>query len=497
MSIPLLSAAQAALPAGAKQRGALLNIVRLFALLVVLTLVARGTAGATMPTVTTARPGNGAVHHTLRAGGSIASAAGSPFTLPEGLLVQSVPVQLGQTVEAGAVLATFDSREVEQAIALAQAELAQNQLKARQLAQGETTDPFALQQAQDQLQRSYQNFHKTDAAGQQSVEEAKNARGEAERKVNEVRDRKPTSPRSDEFAAMATPEQASAQGLYDAWKAELGTAEAQLKQAEETLKLAEQAAEAELDAALAAAQSVEDGRNSALNSYEKELENNAESNAADRADANVLSAQVAQAQTKLDALRALSADGYVCKAPFAGTLTALELAPGKPSGLVGGLLADADAGYLLTLPLTEEQAKLVAVGDTLTVTQGKRSGKAAITALSAPDADGAVIATAQLPPDSWAAGAATVTADLTGTGQGTTLPTTAIQADSQGNYVYIIEEQSTVLGLQNVLVRMSVTVLERGDTTTLVSSALNSGSLVVSGSNKPLSAGASVRLAEP
>ena len=61
-------------------------------------------------------------------------------------------------------------------------------------------------------------------------------------------------------------------------------------------------------------------------------------------------------------------------------------------------------------------------------------------------------------------------------------------------FVLAAEEQNTILGLQNVLVRLPVTVLEEGDTTTAVSGALDYDTQVVVSSDKSVQAGDKVRI---
>ena len=98
--------------AAPQQRRRAGNIARFFAVLLVLTLVARGTAGATMPVVTVQAPSSGSVSQSIEATGTVGYTGGTPFTLPAGLLVTGVPVQQGQQVTAGDVLATFDEAEL-------------------------------------------------------------------------------------------------------------------------------------------------------------------------------------------------------------------------------------------------------------------------------------------------------------------------------------------------------------------------------------------------
>mgnify|MGYP000659468834 CR=1 FL=1 len=97
----------------------------LFALLLVLTLLARGTAGAAMASVTVQRPSSGNVTKSVRTTATVSFAGGTPFTVPAGLLVMAVPVQAGQTVKAGDTLAVFDAAEVDRAVNAKRAALQQ------------------------------------------------------------------------------------------------------------------------------------------------------------------------------------------------------------------------------------------------------------------------------------------------------------------------------------------------------------------------------------
>ena len=82
-----------------------------------------------MPTVTVQNPSSGTVSRSIQTNGTISYAGGTPFTLPAGLLVTGVPVQVGQHVKAGDTLATFDTEELARAVASKQAALQQDRYK--------------------------------------------------------------------------------------------------------------------------------------------------------------------------------------------------------------------------------------------------------------------------------------------------------------------------------------------------------------------------------
>lgn len=457
------------------------NIVRFFAVLLVITLIARGTAGATMPVVTLQAPSSGTVSRNVMMNGTISYTGGTPFTLPSGLLVTSVPVQAGQTVKAGDTLATFDEEELKRAVASKQAELQQVEVQAAQQAEGDSADPYSAQLAQEQLERAYAETQKTHEEGMESVERMRLKRNEAAQDLENARN----APLDDTLPKS----EAEAQK-----QANIDAATAVLEAAEEALYQAEKAAEDANDAALSAAQSVEDSRNTALHALEKEEEAVADQNELNRAAAAVSDANAAELQAELDDLQTLLKEGARYTAPQNGTVIQLNLKVGENSPKVGGLLADEAADYTLSIPLDKDQAQQITVGTVLHVSQSKVSGDAAVQNLSETDAEGTVTATATLPQGGWNAGACNVSATSQSSRQDFVLPSTAIRQDGDGFFVLAAEEQNTILGLQNVLVRLPVTVLEEGDTTTAVSGALDYDTQVVVSSDKSVQAGDKVRI---
>lgn len=457
------------------------NILRFFAVLLIVTLIARGTAGVTMPVVEVQAPSSGTVSTSISAGATITCAGGEPFTVPQGLLVTGVPVQVGQEVLAGDTLAIFDSAELERAIASKRAELQQVQVQAAQQQEGDQADPYNAQLSQQQLERAYEETQKTYEDGQETVERARQKRDEAAQAAENARN----APLDETLSQQ----EAEAQK-----QAKIEAAAAALDAAEQELYQAEKAAESANEAALSAAQSVEDSRNTALHALEKEAETVAKQNELNRAAAAVSYANAANLQAELDALLALQEDGARYLAPKAGTIVGLELAVGKQSPAVGGLLADADSDYTVEVALTKQQAKLVAVGTVLHVGQGTNNGDAAVQSLSAPDEEGNVVAKATLPDGTWSAGAASATATVQTARQDLVLPATAVRQDSGSVYVLAIEEQNTLLGLQNVLISLPVTVEETGDTMVSVSGALDYETQVAVSSNKAIQAGDTVRI---
>lgn len=103
--------------------------------------------------------------------------------------------------------------------------------------------------------------------------------------------------------------------------------------------------------------------------------------------------------------------------------------------------------------------------------------------------------TAYLESGNWKAGAVSITAELSSTAYDQTLPASALYQDNTGPFVYVIEERSTVLGLQYVLIRTPVTCLETNGSTAAVSGLFDPSAKVVVSTTRTLQEGARVRLA--
>ena len=146
--------------------------------------------------------------------------------------------------------------------------------------------------------------------------------------------------------------------------------------------------------------------------------------------------------------------------------------------------------------MNREQAKLATVGSKVKIIQGAGKLDTEITSLSVPDENGYVTASVRLTEGSWKTGAATVNLTLNAGQYDQCLPVSAVNQDSTGSFVYIMEEKNTVLGIQYTVVRLPVTVLQSGDGMVAVQGDLPADGSIISGSDKPISAGTKARKAD-
>lgn len=417
------------------QRRAFGNLVRFFAVMLVLTLIARGTAAATMPQVDAVHPVRGEIVQQVTLDGLVSAAGRTQVACPSGITVSALLVRAGEQVTAGQAIARFDEQEVSRALQRAQVQVQQLDAQAASQAAVQQPDAGSVGSAQLVLDAAYEDL-------------------------------------------------AAAQGRLDALLADPAADAAAVA-----------AARQELDAATRAAQSAEYARNSALASYQQQQQQAQLAERSGQAAIAGLELDRSEAQRTIENLSALQAAGCTLTAPADGTLLSWNLTEGSPSTAVACTVADRAQGYVLEVTLEEEAARKAALDAEVRVRQGSLEGQGRLTALAAADAQGNVAATVRLDTQtSWEEGAASGTITLSRTQHDLCVPASAVGQDSQGYFVYVLSRQETVLGSQTVLVRTGVAIAERGTEQVAVTGALSSADQVVSASSKPLSAGARVRV---
>ena len=203
-----------------------IDFLRFLGVMLILTLLVRGTAAATTPVVTVTNPYQGTVSQSFILSGELSPGAGTPLTLPEGLLIEQVLVQPGDSVTQGQTLAVLSVDDIDTAIDQLQASLEQHQVQADQLTNADVADSFAWQQAQQQLDRAYSNYQQIVTENAQAIASAQEALDSARKALSEVEGREPQRPFEDSYWEMATPEQTETEQKYSDWQNELSNAQA-------------------------------------------------------------------------------------------------------------------------------------------------------------------------------------------------------------------------------------------------------------------------------
>ena len=166
--------------AGWEQGRALRDVVRLFAAMVVCTLIARGASGATLAVVDTATPRRAELVQAVTAEAVLSTDDGFDLTLPAGLTLTQILIPAGGIVQAGEALARFDADTVYEALAQAETELARLQLAQDRLSVQQTADGDALAAAETRLARALADRDTQAAQTQAEIVRAQKALAQAE-----------------------------------------------------------------------------------------------------------------------------------------------------------------------------------------------------------------------------------------------------------------------------------------------------------------------------
>lgn len=294
----------------------------------------------------------------------------------------------------------------------------------------------------------------------------------------------------------SSPNQEAAKDLLRAYEAdqkayeELEKLRASENPDPEAISTAEQAA----DDAHWAAQQAEYDRNSALASYQEMQRQNNLSAQVNQASAEDVALDIKDTQAEIEQLEQLVNQQGVISSPFSGVISNVEAEVGTESTQTFCTIYDTSKGYLFACELPAAQASDCQTGLSAVIKQGDQTETAAITAISENAENDTVDITIQLTATDWKVGPADAEIVLSEQDYDLCLPNTAIHQDNQGDFVFAVEEKNTVLGTQNVLVRIPVTVLEVGQSQTSIEGAILPEDSIVVQSTRSLEAGSKVRV---
>lgn len=208
-----------------------------------------------------------------------------------------------------------------------------------------------------------------------------------------------------------------------------------------------------------------------------------------------------EAQKKLDHLLSAAANGGTLTAPAAGTvLTILSETGLTTEGSKVASLSRNDQGFAFTGKIEQKEAEQLSLGDegmlTFTIDGRTHETKATLTSVGLADDQGMVVVTVQLPDGNYPTGAsAKWELSKRSETHSTVLPLGALRSEGSESYVLIVQEKQTVLGLEQTVKKVPITVEEKDSEQMAVTApALTGSDSVIISTNKPLAEGDRVRV---
>lgn len=210
--------------------------------------------------------------------------------------------------------------------------------------------------------------------------------------------------------------------------------------------------------------------------------------------------QIEKAQAQVDKYTADSVDTQVT-ANVSGRITAINVSAGKETtvGTAMAVIDVVDRGYVIKIPVTNEQSRQVKVGDTANVTNyywGNDVEATLESIVSDPSNPGqGKLLVFRVTGEIDAGTNITLSIGQRSANYDAIVPKSALREDTNGYFVLVITVKSSPLSNRYVATRVDVQVLAEDDTSAAVS-GVSSGDFVITTSSKPVEAGAQVRMVE-
>lgn len=188
-------------------------------------------------------------------------------------------------------------------------------------------------------------------------------------------------------------------------------------------------------------------------------------------------------------------------ANVSGTVSAINVSAGKETtaGSPMAVIDVVDRGYTIKIPVTNEQAKQVKVGDTADVSNyywGNDIQATLESITSDPDKPGqGKLLVFRITGEIDAGTNISLSIGQRSANYDCIIPKSALREDTNGHFVLVVTAKSSPLGNRYVATRVDVQVLAEDDTNAAVT-GLAQGDYVITTSSKPLEAGTLVRLVE-
>lgn len=476
-----------------RQRRAGANILRFLAVILIFTLVARGTAASTLASVQTVAPGSSEIMDAVKASGSVSAAGSNNVVAPEGLTIKEILAGTGQKVTPKDPIARFDMDEVNDQLARAIATLNEYKLKLQQQERGEIYNGSALADAQNRADWAQQDLNSARSNGERvtgeakaAMEAAKAASDAATAHYNSLPDGTTDEEKAAKAAALAAMQQAA-----EAHTAAAANYENTKRESESAITTAERGL-ASAKQGLAGAQT---------------SDAEARRQAADTTAQNRVAAQTTrlnvEAQNKIvnELQKIADADGLLYP-ETQGTILQAATAGQKTTAQPLFRISEGTSGFEANLLVNKADAEKLSVGAPCEVRlQGGSTyynpvSEGTVTSISEPDENGNVNVKVRLTGEDWKQ-SQQVEVNIIRSREtyNTAIPLSALRSDNSGYFVYVVQQKSTVLGTENTIVRVPVTLTAKDGEHAAIEGPISSEDKIVSNSSRPVQQGDSVRIA--
>lgn len=198
------------------------NLLRFFALMLLLTVLARGMSGVTVPVVSVVRPEQGEISLSLTVDAIVEAQQSTWLDIPDGLTVQQVFCYPGQAVAAEEPILLVDPTDLAKRVEQEQLLLEQLALERESLLGQPSPDTQSLDAAELRLQRAQADYANQAQAGQTAIADAEREyQTTTERRAEAAQQLRAADQQLDRAAArLHSAESQADNAAEDQWEAE-------------------------------------------------------------------------------------------------------------------------------------------------------------------------------------------------------------------------------------------------------------------------------------
>lgn len=464
-------------------------ILRFLAIMLVFTIAARGTAGATLAKVDLTAPFRSEIVNAIDITGNVEALSAEFAELPPLLTVAAILVAPGQQVNKGDALAEFDIDEIESRLKREKLKLNEMELSLQKLLRDEAYDGSALTAAAAAVEWAKQDMDAAHANGQATIAQAQKGLDEAKTALEEAATR---------YEAVAAEPDADEEEKSIAYQ-NLETAKTAAAMAETAFADSQRTAQAGIDSAARALEMAEQSFSSMQIADSKARQAIADNSAQKQIDAENMRLDIERQKQEIALYDAIDENGILYSDKDGIVLAVAE--SGEKTG--GGdiiTLADASAGFRAIAYVSQKDAEKLTVGSSAKVQEfsgyfEETQAFAKLVSMSEPDANNMVTAVYSLEDGSWKQGQTISLAVVQSQMEyDTCVPLSAIRQNQNGTHVLVVEETSGIMGVEITVREVPVMLLADDGHTAAISGDIGFGRTIVSSTSKSISDGDKVRV---
>jgi len=463
---------------GSIKARAVKGIVWFLSMMLCFTLISRATSSMTVPIVDTEKPSRSTIIHTVTVDGVLETVQDNGVATAAGALVKEVHVKEGDTVAAGDLLFTYDTRDFDRQISEYQTQLAQINARLRVLQQQRQQDQEDRELALERAQEDLDTTGVTADMDIQIAEEQIRLAGERVRAARYALDKYDGIRRSDlddYDDGEYTKEE------YDSLRSEYR--QAQIAYDEALINRDKAVADKE-KTLLDARRAIEDADRPQSADASEDLE---------KLDAQMIN-------LKLSVLYEAVANKGEVYAPIDGVVTDMRIGAGTRTTNEAALFINNAETMNFVTEVSRDQKKYVNAENSVKLRMAGETkdirGLAVTSVAPSGTTPNAYRVTVEMPADYLSGTSGTVEIQQKSKSYETVVPLSALHVDGTQYYVFTVRENETSMGTECFAERVNVTLQEKNETYAAVTGALNAEAKIISGTSKSIQDGDRIRLRE-